>query len=209
MEAEAVEEGGDGGAGVFAGGVEDSVGEGGLLELLLRFGAGVGLEVLVDGDEQAGGAGVDAGVLVVEAGDEELRGGQRDVDGAGAAGLGYLDVLGFQLREIDSGYGLAVDYEEDAVSGEEVGEDGAGFVALDDGVDGVDDGLEALRRWIFWTTAGTETSKVVARPVMAEATRARKPEVAWRMKTPMAVAPRMSARRKATKVPEGARPEEY
>ncbi len=64
------------------GGVEDSVGEGGLLELLLGAGAGVGLEVLVDGDEQAGGAGVDAGVLVVEVGDEELRGGQGDVDGA-------------------------------------------------------------------------------------------------------------------------------
>jgi hypothetical protein len=38
---------------------------------------------------------------------------------------------------------LAVDDEEDAVSGKEVGEDDAGFGALDDGVDGVDDGLEA------------------------------------------------------------------
>jgi hypothetical protein len=44
---------------------------------------------------------------------------------------------------------------------------------------------------------------------MRVATRAKMPEVAWRRKTPMAVAPRMSARRKATKVPEGARPEEY
>ncbi len=35
LEAEAVEEGGDGGAGVFAGGVEDAVSEGGLLKLLL------------------------------------------------------------------------------------------------------------------------------------------------------------------------------
>ncbi len=66
-EAEAVEERGYGGAGVFAGCVEDAVGEGGLLELLLGAGAGVGLEVLVDRDEEAGGAGVDAGVLVVDA----------------------------------------------------------------------------------------------------------------------------------------------
>jgi len=44
VEAEAVEQGGDGGAGVLACGVEDAVGEGGLLELLLGFGAGVGLE---------------------------------------------------------------------------------------------------------------------------------------------------------------------
>ena len=66
FEAEAVEQGGDGGAGVFAGGVEDAVGQGGLLELLFGFGAGVGFEVLVGGDEQAGGAQVDAGVLVVE-----------------------------------------------------------------------------------------------------------------------------------------------
>ena len=56
LKSEAVEEGGDGGAGVFAGGVEDTVGEGGMLELLLGFGAGVGLEVLVGGDEDSGGA---------------------------------------------------------------------------------------------------------------------------------------------------------
>ncbi len=53
-EAEAVEERRYGGAGIFAGGVEDAVGEGGLLELLLGLGAGVGLEILVDGDEKAG-----------------------------------------------------------------------------------------------------------------------------------------------------------
>ena len=144
LEAEAVEEGGYGGAGVFAGGVEDAVGEGGLLELLLGLGAGVGLEVLVDGDEQAGGAGVDAGVLIVEVGDEELRGGQGDVDGACAAGLCDLDVFGFELGEIDAGDGLAVDDEEDAVAGEKVGEDGAGLAALDDGVHGVDDGFETV-----------------------------------------------------------------
>ena len=66
-EAEGVEEGGDGGAGVFAGGVEDAVGQRGGLELLLGFGAGVGFEVGVSGDENAGGAQVDAGVLVVDA----------------------------------------------------------------------------------------------------------------------------------------------
>src|SRR5271163_3470019 len=80
FEPQAVEEGGDGGAGVFAGGVEDAVGERGGLELLLGLGAGVGFEVLVDGDEEAGGAGVDAGVLVVDGGDEELGWGEGDLD---------------------------------------------------------------------------------------------------------------------------------
>ena len=143
MEAEAVEESCYGGAGVFSGGVEDSVGEGGLLELLLGFGAGVGFEVLIDGHKQAGGAGVDASVLVVERGDEELRGGEGDVDGLAAILVLDADVFGLQLGEIDSGDGLAVDDEEETVAGEEVGQDGAGFGAFDDGVDGVDDGLEA------------------------------------------------------------------
>jgi len=73
VEAEAVEEGGYGGSGVFASGVQDAIIKGGFLELLLGFGSGVGLEVLVGGNEEAGGAGVDAGVLVVEVGGEELR----------------------------------------------------------------------------------------------------------------------------------------
>jgi len=141
MEAEAVEKSCYGGAGVLAGGVEDAVGECGLLELLLGFGAGVGFEVLVGGNEQAGGASVDAGVLVVERGGEELRGGQGDVDGLSV--VVDADVFGFELREIDACDGLAVDYEEETVAGEEVGQDGTGFGAFDDGVDGVDDGFEA------------------------------------------------------------------
>src|SRR3984885_16245506 len=99
LEAEAVEEGSDGGAGVLAGGVEDSVGESGLLELLLGLDAGVGFEVLVGRDEEAGGTGVDAGVLVVERGEEELGGGEGDVDGLAAD----ADVLGLELVEVDAG----------------------------------------------------------------------------------------------------------
>src|ERR1700761_696597 len=93
VEAEAVEESCDCGAGVLACCVEDAVGEGGLLELLLGLGAGVGFEVLVGWDEEAGGAGVDAGVLVVERGDEELRGGEGDVDGLAVVVDAY--VFGF------------------------------------------------------------------------------------------------------------------
>ncbi|MCU1222777.1 MAG: hypothetical protein JWQ42_870 [Edaphobacter sp.] len=144
LKTEAVEEGRDGGAGVFAGGVEDAVGEGGLLELLLGAGAGVGLKVLVDGDEETGRTGVDASVLVVECSDEELGGGQGDVNGAGAVSLVDADVFGFQLGQVDSRYRLAMDDEKDAVAGEEIGEDGAGSGAFDDGIDGVDDGFEAV-----------------------------------------------------------------
>src|ERR1700727_723371 len=92
-----------GGAGVLAGGVQDAVVEGGFLELLFGFGAGVGLEVLVGGDEEAGGAGVDAGVLVIEVGGEELRGGQGDMDGTGAVLLVDADVFGLELGEVDAG----------------------------------------------------------------------------------------------------------
>lgn len=124
LEAEAVEEGSDGGAGVFAGGVEDAVGQGGLLELLLGLGAGVGFEVLVGWDEEAGSAGVDASVLVVDGGDKDLGGGQGDVDGADTVVVVNVDVFGFELGEVDAGDGLAVDDEKDAVAGDEVGQDG-------------------------------------------------------------------------------------
>jgi hypothetical protein len=142
FEAEAVEEGGDGGAGVFAGGVEDAVGEGGGLELLLGLGASVGFEVGVGGDEEAGGADVDAGVLIVDRGEKDLGGGQGNVDGLAA--VGDADVFRFEPGEVDAGDGLAVDDEEEAIAGEQVGEDGGGFGAFDDGVDGVDDGFEAV-----------------------------------------------------------------
>src|SRR5580698_86240 len=144
VEAEAVEERGDGGAGVFAGGVEDAVGESGLLELLLGFGAGVGLEVLIYGDEQAGGAGVDAGVLVVERGDEEFGSGQRDGDGAVGVAFVDADVFGLELAEIDARDGLAMDDKKDAVASKQVWQDDARFGTFDDGVDGVDDCLEAI-----------------------------------------------------------------
>jgi hypothetical protein len=65
-----------------------------------------------------------------------------DVDGL--AVVVDADVFGFELREIDAGDGLAVDDEEEAVAGEEVWEDGAGLGAFDYGVDGVDDGFEAV-----------------------------------------------------------------
>ena len=49
----------------------------------------------------------------------------------------------------------------------------------------------------------------MVRPVMAVATRAMMPLVAWRMKTTTAAAPRTSESRTTRKVPEGPRPELY
>ena len=80
FEAEAVEQGSDGGAGVSAGGVENAVGEGRSLQLLLGLGAGVRLEVRIGRNEDAGGTNIDAGVLVVDGGKEDLRRRQRDMD---------------------------------------------------------------------------------------------------------------------------------
>ena len=65
------------------------------------------------------------------------------MNGAGPVFLVDADVFGLELAEVDAGDGLAVDDEEEAVSGEQVGKDSAGFGTFDDGVDGVDDGLEA------------------------------------------------------------------
>lgn len=65
------------------------------------------------------------------------------MDGTSAVLLVDADVFGLELGEVDAGDGLSVDDEEDAVAGEEIGEDGAGFGAFDNGVGGVDDGLEA------------------------------------------------------------------
>jgi hypothetical protein len=54
-------------------------------------------------------------VLVVEGGEEELGGGQGDVDRL--AVIGDADVFGFEPGEIDAGDRLAVDDEEDAGPG--------------------------------------------------------------------------------------------
>ena len=122
------------------------------MQLGLSLGAGVGFEVLVGGDEEAGGAGVDTGVLVVERGGEELGGREGDADGV-AAGVD-ADIFGAEMREIDAGDGLTVDDEEDAVAAEEIGEDGGGAGAFDDGIEGVDDGFEAVEALDFGDDGG-------------------------------------------------------
>jgi len=132
-----------------------------------------------------------------------LRGGQGDVDGL--AVVVDADVFGLQLREIDAGDGLAVDDEEEAVAGEEVWEDGAGLGAFDYGVDGVDDGFEAVEALNALDDGGTEVSKAEVRPVMAVAARAKMPVVAWRRKTARAAAPRINESRTTKKVPEDRR----
>ncbi len=107
-------------------------------------GARFGFEVLVHGDEQASDARVDPGVLVVEGGDEDLGGRQVDVDGALVIGVD-ADVLRLELGQIDAGDGLAVDDEQQLVSGEEVGQERAGVGAFDDGIERVDDGFKAVK----------------------------------------------------------------
>ena len=144
VEAQAGEEGCDAGLSVLAGAVKDSVGDGGLGDLFFGCLADLGFEVGVGGDEHAGDAGVDAGVGIVEAGGEDLRCGQVDVDGSAVQGVSVDgDVGGFELAEVDSGDDFAVGDEEELVAGEEVGQQGVLALALDDFVDGVDDGFEA------------------------------------------------------------------
>ena len=139
LEAEAVEQCSDRGAGVLAGSVEDAVAEGVFLELILSVGTGFGLEILVGGGEQAGGTSVDAGVLVVDGGDEEFGGGEGNVDGL----VVDVDIFGPELGEVDTCDGLAMNDEQDAVAGKKIGQDGAGLRAFDDGVERIDDGFEA------------------------------------------------------------------
>ena len=74
-EAETVQQRRDGGARVFAGGVENSVAKGSLLELLLRLGARVSVSRFGKsaGTSTPVRAHVDAGVLVIDARDEKLQ----------------------------------------------------------------------------------------------------------------------------------------
>jgi len=139
MEAEAVEEGADGGLGVAVGSHEDAVVEGGLRHLLLGGLADLGLEVHIGINEQAGAAGKDLGLAVVNAGGEDLGRGQFDMNGIAVDG----DVGGLELLEIDAGDDFAVSYEDELVADEEVGNVGALTLAFNDFVEGVDDRFEA------------------------------------------------------------------
>ena len=139
-EAEGVEERGEGGAGVVAGGFEDIVLEGGVLQGAFGFKADLAFEIGIRGRKEAGVAGVDAGFGIVEAGDEDLRLGKAKHDGVVADG----DVLWLELAEVHAGDDFAMDDEEEAVTGEEFGEDGIFVFAGDDFVHGELNGFEAL-----------------------------------------------------------------
>jgi len=56
-----------------------------------------------------------------------------------------VDVLWLEFAEIDTCNSLAVNYEEDAVSEEEIRENCVGMFTFDDGIDGVGDSLNALQ----------------------------------------------------------------
>jgi len=110
------------------------------LELAFRFHADLAFEIGVGGGKQAGVAGIDFSFGVVDAGAEDLRGGQVDVDVSAMD----LNVAGLQVREIDASNDFAVHYEKQAVAGQEFGEVGVGVLAGNDFVHGVADGFEAL-----------------------------------------------------------------
>lgn len=140
MKAETLEHAGDGATGVVSGGFEDAVLQGGLLELAFGFYADLAFEIGVRGRKQAGVAGIDFGSGVVDAGAEDLRGGQVDGDVGGVD----LNVAGLQVREIDASNDFAVYYEKQAVTGQEFGEVGVGVLSGNDFVHGVADGFETL-----------------------------------------------------------------
>jgi len=139
VEAEAVEEGADGGLGVAVGAHEDAVVEGGLCHLLLGCLANLGLEIHVGVDEQAGASGKDLGLAVVDARGEDLGCGQFHMNGIAVDG----DVGRLELLKIDAGDDFAVGDEDELVADQEVGNVGALALAFDDFVEGVDDGFEA------------------------------------------------------------------
>ena len=66
------------------------------------------------------------------------------MEGADAVILFDVDVVGGEPAEIDAREGLAVNDHQQLVPGENVGEDGARFPALDHSVEGVDDGFETM-----------------------------------------------------------------
>jgi hypothetical protein len=69
-EADAVEQRRDRGAGVAPCGVENPIGQGGLLQLRLSLGAGLRFKILIDRRQQTRYPAEDARVVIVEGGDE-------------------------------------------------------------------------------------------------------------------------------------------
>lgn len=119
--------------------VEDAGGQRGLAQIFNGLLADFTLEAGIDGDEEASGALVDVGLLVVEGDGEELRGWQVDVDGP----VAHADLLRCELAEVNAGDGLTVDFEKDFVSGEKGGQDAVLAIAGDQLIHRVRDGLEA------------------------------------------------------------------
>ena len=110
-----------------------------MLELALGFLANLRFKIRVGGDEQSGMARVDARLFAVEARAENLRGRKMDANLAPAD----VDIVGLERFEIDAGDDLSVNQHEQAIAGEEVGENGIFLRAGDDLIHGVDDGFEA------------------------------------------------------------------
>ena len=139
MEAESIKKGADSGLSVAVGSHQNAVVESGLRHLLLGGLADLGLEVHIRINEQAGAAGKDLGLAVVNAGGEDLGCGQFDMNGIAVDG----DVGGLELLEIDAGDDFAVSYEDELVADQKVGDVRALTLAFNDFVEGVDDGFEA------------------------------------------------------------------
>ena len=112
VEAEGIEKRGDAGAGVLTGLVEDAVGESGLSDLLFRGGTRLRLKVGIGKDEEPSGAREDPGAAVIDAGSENLRWRQMNLDRIAI----YVDVGRLELAEVDAGDHFAVRDEENLVA---------------------------------------------------------------------------------------------
>lgn len=140
LEAKAQQEGGHGSSGILCGFGQDAVGQCGLLNLLLSDCPDFALKIGVFWNEQSGGAGVNAGLCVVQTGDKHLRGRKFDLNGVTA----NLHVTRLELTEIDSGDRLPVYDKQQFVTCQEIGKDRTLAIAFDNLVQRKADCLESL-----------------------------------------------------------------
>ena len=138
-EPEAKKEPGDGGTCILVGGGEDAGGDRGLAKVLDGLGSNFAFKTGIDRDEKPRPPFEDVGPRVVERHGENLGGRQVDTNGA----IRKLNSRGGELVEVNACNRLAVDFEKDAVTGEDGRQVAAFAVSGNDFVHGIGNRFEA------------------------------------------------------------------
>jgi hypothetical protein len=141
FETETLEKTGNRGTRVAIGGLQDISLHRGFLKLALGFLTNFTFQIRIGRGEQAGVAGIDARLRVVEASDENLSLGKAKRDGLTLND----DVAGLQLAKVDAPDDFAMYDEKETIAHQEFRQVRAVVFTGNDFVHGKADGLEALK----------------------------------------------------------------